>query len=178
MKTLATPSQTENEAQFDDDAVMEESWPGQNIALAREQLAREMQQSPEDGKLSMAAGHLEMSLENFEAARDAFARAARLLQKTAAAHSSLALACLKLGRRNEAGQAALRAIALQPDDATGLKVLARIHLDAGQHEAALMACQRILRHDRRDEEARELMGEAKAQKAALAENIFANKPLL
>jgi hypothetical protein len=41
-----------------------------------------------------------------------------------------------------------------------------------------MVCQRILRQDRRDEEARELMGEAKAQKAALAENIFANKPLL
>jgi tetratricopeptide (TPR) repeat protein len=93
-------------------------------------------------------------------------------ENTAAAYSSRALACQKLGRSNEASRAAIRAISLDPKDARAWKVLARIHLDAGQHEAAQKACRRVLGNDAGDAEAREMMGEALAQKAKLAENLF------
>jgi len=176
MSTIATSNRPENATESDGAAEAEESWERQNAAQAREQLIREMQQTPGNGQLALALGHLEMSLGNLEGARAAFASAARLLPTAAAAHSSLALVCQKLGRANEAGHAALRAIVLEPGNATGLKVLARIHLDAGQHEAAQNACRLILRRDRHDAEARQMMGEAIAQEARLAENIFDSKP--
>jgi tetratricopeptide (TPR) repeat protein len=93
-------------------------------------------------------------------------------EKTAAAYAGRALACQKQGRSNDAAHAALRAISLDPNDALAWKVLARVHLDAGQHEAAQKACRRVLRRDARDAEAREMMGEAQAQEAKLAENLF------
>lgn len=97
-------------------------------------------------------------------------------ETTAAACSSRALACQKQGRSNDAAHAALRAISLDPNDALAWKVLARVHLDAGQHEAARKACRRVLRRNARDAEAQEMMGEAQAQEAKLAENLLDNAP--
>lgn len=144
----------------------------ESIVEARQWLAAAIQHSPDNGELSLALGRLEMSLGNFEAALAAYSGAALLLPHTAAAHSSRALACKKLGRSNEAAQAALRAIALDPAEATALKVLARIHLDAGQHEAAEQACGRVLRRDAQDGDAVEMMREVKAQAAKMAENLY------
>jgi len=175
MNAVATANRPENVMESDGAADAGEARSCQNIAEARERLARAMQHSPDNGELPLALGHVEMSLGNFEAAHAAYASAASLLAKSAAAHSSLALACQKLGRSTEAAQAALRAIALDPTDATALKVLARIHLDAGQHEAAQNACRLILRRDSHDAEARQMMGEALAQEAKLAENLFDSK---
>ena len=118
-----------------------------------------------------------MSLGNFEAALAAYSSAALLLPNAAAAHASRAVACQKLGRSHEAAQAALRAISLDPSDATALKVLARIHLDAGQHEAAKQACGQVLRRDAQDEEAAEMMREAQAQAAKLAEKFVRQQGL-
>jgi len=58
-----------------------------------------------------------------------------------------------------------------------LKALARIHLDAGQHEAAAQTCGLILRKDTRDADARQMMEEALAQEAKLAENLLREPPL-
>jgi tetratricopeptide (TPR) repeat protein len=175
MNAVATAHRPEKVMESDSAAEAGEAWRCRNIAEARERLAAAMAHSPDDGELPLALGHVEMSLGNFEAARAAYASAARLLPNAAAAHSSLALTCQKLGRSTEAARAALRAIALEPDDAAALKVLARIHLDAGQHEAAQAVCRLILRRDDHDAEARQMMGEALAQEAKLAENLFDSK---
>lgn len=150
----------------------------ENIFEARERLAAAIQRSPDNGELRLALGQVEMSLENYEAARAAFASAVLHLPKAAVAHSSLALACQKLGRSNEAARAAIRAISLDPSDMGGLKALARIHLSAGQHEAAQQACRLILRRDARDAEGLEMMEEALAQEAKLAENLMDGRPWL
>ena len=70
------------------------------------------------------------------------------------------------------------ATATRPEDRTespdnaARKALARIHLDAGQHEAAALVCGLILRSDPRDAEARRMMEEAMSQEAKLAENLY------
>ncbi len=175
MKAFATANRAENGVESEGAAEPYEAWRCEHIAEARERLAQAMQQAPDNGEVPLALGHVEMGLGNFGTARVAYTSAARLLPKSAAAHSSLALACQKLGRTAEAAHAALRAIALDPTEATALKILARIHLDAGQHEAAQNACRLVLRRDRDDAEARQMMAEAQAQEAELAENLFASR---
>jgi tetratricopeptide (TPR) repeat protein len=148
-----------------------------NIAEARDRLAKAALESPENGELPLALGHLEMSLGNYEAARAAYRNAAILLPGVAQVHSGLAMACQKLGRPTEAGKAALRAVALNLEDKAALKVLARIHLDAWQHEAAARTCRAILRIDDRDADAGQMMEEAMVQEAKLAENLLGRPPL-
>ena len=172
MNAFATAHRPENTMQSDDAAGAGESFPGESLEAARERLVTAIRHSPNQGELFLALGHLEMRLENYRAALAAFTSAAALLPKAAAAHSSRALACQKLGRSTEAAQAAIRAVWLDPCDPAGLKVLARIHLDAGQHEAAEQACRRVLRGDAQDAEAGQMMEEAMAQAAKLAENLF------
>jgi hypothetical protein len=60
-------------------------------------------------------------------------------------------------------------------DLAARKALARLHLDAGQHEAAAQVCGQILRGDPGDAEARRMMEEAMAQEAKLAENLYDGK---
>lgn len=172
MNAFATADRPENTMQSDDAAGAGESFPGESLQAARERLLTAIRHSPNQGELFLALGHLEMKLENYQAALTAFTSAASLLPKLAAAHSSRALACQKLGRSAEAAQAAIRAVRLDPCDAASLKVLARIHLDAGQHEAAEQACRRVLRGDPQDTEAGQMMEEAMAQAAKLAENLL------
>jgi hypothetical protein len=74
-------------------------------------------------------------------------------------------------RPTEAERAAIQALSIDPTDAVALKVLARLHLKAGLHEAAEEACQLILKHDANDAEALEMMEEARLQEAKLAENL-------
>jgi cytochrome c-type biogenesis protein CcmH/NrfG len=147
------------------------AFPRERIVAARERLVAAIQRSPDNGELPLALGGVEMSLGNFEAALAAYSAAVLLLPKSAAAHSGVAWACQKLGRSTGASQAALRAVSLDPNDPVALKVLARIHLDAGQPEAAQRACRLLLWRDARDAEARQLMEEATAQEAILAGNL-------
>lgn len=175
MNTGATAIRLKHLTQSDASAGAGGACPCDCVVEARQRLSAAVQHSPDNGDLSFALGHLEMSLGNFEAALAAYSSAALLLPNAAAAHASRAVACQKLGRSHEAAQAALRAISLDPSDATALKVLARIHLDAGQHEAAEQACGQVLRRDAQDEEAAEMMREAQAQAAKLAENLYDSK---
>jgi tetratricopeptide (TPR) repeat protein len=72
---------------------------------------------------------------------------------------------------NEAERAAIQALSIDPTNAVALKVLARIHLKAGLHEAAEEACQLILKHDGNDVEALQMIEEARLQEAKLTENL-------
>jgi len=175
MNSGATAIRLKNLTGSDAPAEAGEACPCEIIVEARDRLAAAIQHSPENGELSFALGRLEMSLGNYDAALAAYSNAVMRLPKAAAAHSGLALALQKLGRSGQASQAALRAVSLDAADPTALKVLARIHLDAGQHEAAEQACERVLRRDAQDEEAVEMMREVKAQAAMLAENLYDKK---
>jgi glycosyltransferase involved in cell wall biosynthesis len=72
---------------------------------------------------------------------------------------------------NEIERTAIQALSIDPTNAVALKVLARIHLKAGLHEAAEEACQLILKHDANDAEALQMIEEARLQEAKLAENL-------
>ena len=68
---------------------------------------------------------------------------------------------------NDAAQAAIQALSIDPTDAIALKLLARLQLNAGWNEAAVEACQLILKNSGEDAEALQMMEEAKK-----AENII------
>ena len=82
-----------------------------------------------------------------------------------------------LGRSAEASRDAIRAVALDPGDLVGLKVLARIHLDAEQPEAARQACQLVLRKNAGDADAIQMIEEAMVLEAKLAENLLERQPV-
>jgi len=132
--------------------------------------------STRDGEIALALGHADLSTRDFETALENFSLATQLLPKRAAAHAGQALALQSLGRSSEASHAALHAVSLDPSNATALKVLARIHLDAGQPEAAQNACRRILKANLADADALNLLREAITQEAKLAENIVDVRP--
>jgi tetratricopeptide (TPR) repeat protein len=145
--------------------------PRERLVAARERLIAAIQRSPDNGELPLALGSVEMSLGNVEAALAACSAAVLLLPNSAVAHSGAAWALQQLGRSAEASRAAVRAVSLDPCDAIALKILARIHLDAGQPEAAQKACRLVLWRDARDMEARQMMEEGTAQEVRLAENL-------
>jgi cytochrome c-type biogenesis protein CcmH/NrfG len=72
---------------------------------------------------------------------------------------------------NEAERAAIQALSIDPANAVALKVLARIHLKAGLHEAAEEACQWILKRDANDAEALEMIEEARLLEARVPGNL-------
>jgi tetratricopeptide (TPR) repeat protein len=153
-------------------AAANEAFARGDIARVCECLSAALELSPDNGELALALGHAEMSGGNLEAARAAYWSATLLLPKLASAHSCHALAARLLGRKSEASRSAVRAISLDPRDAVGLKVLARIHLDAGQPEAARQACRLVLRRDPQDADANQMLEEVFIQEAKLAENIL------
>jgi hypothetical protein len=69
------------------------------------------------------------------------------------------------GFSNETARDAVQALSIDPADTIALKVLARIHLNAGSNESAREACQLILKGDQKDAEALQMIREAE-----LAEN--------
>ena len=75
---------------------------------------------------------------------------------------------------NEAAQAAIQALSIDLSNPVALKALARIHLNAGLHEAAQEACQLILKRNPKDAEALQMIEEALVQEAKLAENLSNN----
>jgi glycosyltransferase involved in cell wall biosynthesis len=72
----------------------------------------------------------------------------------------------------EVVRSAMQALSVNPADIVALKTLARIHLNAGLHEAAQEACQLILKRDAQDAEALQMIEEALIQEARLKENLL------
>jgi len=143
----------------------------ENASQARARLLEAIRLSPDDGELPLDLGDMDLELENFSDALSAYAVAAGLLPREPRVYSGQALAFQKLGRSRDAAHAAVVAVSLDPNDHRALRVLARIHLDAWQHEAAEKTCRQILRLHADDAEARQLLEEALVQEARLAENL-------
>ena len=80
--------------------------------------------------------------------------------QTLASEQELASALPK--RSDEAERTAVQALSIDPTNIFALKVLARIHLNAGLHEAAEEVCQLILKHDPTDAEALQMIEESVA----------------
>ncbi|MGA3179226.1 MAG: tetratricopeptide repeat protein [Verrucomicrobiota bacterium] len=146
-----------------------------DVRRVRACLGAALELSPGNGELALALGHAEMSAGNLEAALAAYWNATLISPHLASAHSNHALVLQLLSRLEEASRDALRALSLDPTDLVALKVLARIHLNAGQHEAAQQACRLILEQDEQDSEARHMFEEAIIQEAKLGE-ILPQKP--
>ena len=74
---------------------------------------------------------------------------------------------------NEATQAAIHALSMDPANTVALKALARIYLNARLPETAQEACQLILKRDADDAEALQMIDEAIGLEKGLSEKIFA-----
>ena len=61
---------------------------------------------------------------------------------------------------------AIQALSIDPNDAVALKVLARVHLKAGLHEAAHEACQLVLKQNAKDAEALQIIAETEPRNFA------------
>jgi O-antigen biosynthesis protein len=89
------------------------------------------------------------------------------------------LSCLQSAPRSpdfsfDAAQAAIQALSIDPTNAIALKVLARIHLNAGLHEAAQEACHLILKGNAEDAEALQMIEEARIRETKLEESAVAS----
>lgn len=148
-----------------------EALAGGNFALVRQNLRAAFKLSPNDGGLALALGHAELNGGDLNAALAVYTAAVSLLPKTPAAHASRALALQLLGRSPEAARSALHAISLDPNEAVAFKVMARIHLNAGQAELAQQCCRRILNCHPGDADAMQMLEEALAQQTCLPKNV-------
>lgn len=153
-----------------------------NEALARGDFARVRQQlraafklSSSDGELALALGHAELNGGDLNAALASYTAAVALLPNVALVHASCALALQLLGRSVEAGHAARYALSLDPTEIVALKVLARIHLNAGHPDLAQQCCRRILNRDAKDTDARQMLEEALVQQTSLPETAVITK---
>jgi tetratricopeptide (TPR) repeat protein len=71
---------------------------------------------------------------------------------------------------DEAERAAIQALSIDPTNAVALKALARIYLNAGLREAAQEACELILKRNRKDTEALQMLEESRTQQSKAAED--------
>jgi acetyltransferase-like isoleucine patch superfamily enzyme len=133
-----------------------------DFATARRQFGAAFELDPRNGDLALALGHLELGAQNFEGARRAYAAAAANRPNLASAHACHALSLQLLNFPAEAAPAANRALAIDPNEVIALKVLARIHLNAGEAKLAKLVCHRILQRHANDAEASALLEEARA----------------
>jgi FkbM family methyltransferase len=131
-----------------------------DLVRVREQLRAAFKLSRGNGELALALGHAELNGGDLNGALEGYTTAAALLPNVPLAHACRALALQLLGQSVEAGHAARRALSLDATEAIALKVLARIHLNAGQPELAQQCCQRILNGHATDTDARQMLEEA------------------
>lgn len=101
----------------------------------------------------LTLGFVNLQLGGFPAALDWFSRAAEKRPQSAFAHAGRALALQLLKRSPEAVGAAHRALELDPDQPTALKVLVRNAIDERRGADARAGCQRILTLNPRDPDA-------------------------
>jgi SAM-dependent methyltransferase/Flp pilus assembly protein TadD len=143
-------------------AAADEALAGGDFARVRQKLRAAFELSPSEGEIALALGHAELNGGSLPAALEAYSAAAALLLNSPSAHACRALALQLLGRSPEAVQAARQAILLDPNQVIALKVLARIHLNAGKSDLAQQCCRRILSNHSNDGDARKMLGEALA----------------
>ena len=114
-----------------------------NLATARKQLGMACELAP-NPELTLALGHMKFSAGGvFEALQD-YTQAAEIDPACAAAHASRALALQILGHHKDAKAAAERAVALDHDEPTAARVLARMRLDSQNCGGIQDRCQNIL----------------------------------
>ncbi len=147
-----------------------------DFAGVREQLRAAFELSSGDGELALALGHAELNGGDLNGALAGYTRAVALLPRAPSAHASRALVLQLLGRSVEAGQAARHALSLDANEVIALKVLARIHLNAGQAELAQQCCRRVLNRHARDTDARKMIEEALVQQTSLPESALKTTP--
>ncbi len=149
-----------------------------DFARVRRQLRAAFRLSSQDGGLGLALGHAELNGGDLNAALAAYTAAVALLPRAATAHASRALALQLLGRSNEAARAALHAISLDPNEAIAFKVMARIHLNAGQPELAQQCCRRVLNRYPGDSDATQMLEEALVQQTSLPKRVVKPAPIV
>jgi ubiquinone/menaquinone biosynthesis C-methylase UbiE/tetratricopeptide (TPR) repeat protein len=185
MTTLATDTHPEElvEVNYGGASTAEQFVAEANEALARGDFARVRRHlraafklSRGDGELALALGHAELNGGDLNSALAGYTAAVELLPNLPVAHASRALALQLLGRSVEAGQAARHALSLDATEVIALKVVARIHLNAGQSELAQQCCQRILKRHAKDTDARQMLEEALVQQINLPESGLKTTP--
>jgi SAM-dependent methyltransferase/Tfp pilus assembly protein PilF len=132
---------------------------------------------PDNPGLRLALGNAKLHQRDLSGALAEYEHAAGLVPRSAEARASMALALQLLGRPHEAEAAATVALVLDPKQRIALKVMARVHLDAGRPDAARACCERVLAHDSADADALQLRAQCQAPslnvRAALPGNPFA-----
>lgn len=113
------------------------------LSAACKQLSLACERSPDAG-LAIALGHMKFSAGGVYEALQEYMKAAKLDPDSAAAHASCALALQLLGYARDARAAAERALALDPDEPTAARVLARMRLDSQNCGSIRNHCQSIL----------------------------------
>jgi|GEM_PF-625900 len=155
-----------------------------DIAGMRQHLAAASKVDPADPSLAVALGHAELNLGDLNAALTAYSKAAELGPTLPSAHSSRALVLQLLGRSTEAALEAKHTLTLSPGEPVALKVLARIHLNAGDRKMAQHILRTILDRNPADADALQMIEQSLAMPAAPAtpaapapENPAAPQPL-
>lgn len=126
-------------------------------AEARICLQNALEMEPQNGELLLSAGHIRVSMNDFEGALENYTQAAALLPLLSAAHSSRALALQLLQRTAEARKEARRALELDGSDTVALKVLVRIFIDAQLFAEAADHCRKILALNPQDADASSML---------------------
>jgi SAM-dependent methyltransferase/Flp pilus assembly protein TadD len=135
-------------------------------------LTEALSQCPQRVDLMFLLGHTHMECQDFEAGLTCYTDIAAVAPNLSLVHSSRALALQLLGRPAEARTAAERALQLDLNDPVALKVLARIHINAGDGVTARQHCARLLALDAQDNQARHFLTEAERLcRKDLAQNV-------
>ena len=145
------------------------------VPEARQCLEQAAQAEPTNGNLYLASGHIRLAMGDFDDALVDYTLAKELLPEVAASHSSRSLALLLLERPEEAEGAAELALTLAPSDIVALKVLARIRLNADNHDAARQLCRQILDLNPGDPDAVALLSECKFSSDQITGKGFAQQ---
>ncbi len=139
-----------------------------DLAVVRERLGAALKLSPSNPEISLALGHAEFSAGDLKAALVHYTSASAAQPNLSTTHSSRALVLQLLGNSAEAAMAAARAVSLDPANAVALKVLVRIHLNAGQGALAEKLCRRILQANASDADAAQMLRQALSLQPAAA----------
>ncbi len=147
-----------------------------DLSAARDHLNAALQLAPDNGELALTLGHIKLNAGEWAAALADYTTAARLIPNLAAAHSSRALALQLLGQPKQAEPAAVRALLLNPKDTVAMKVLARMHLNDQNAQAARKFCRKILTIDPADQDAAGMLAQCRAAQTALPGNFHNGPP--
>jgi tetratricopeptide (TPR) repeat protein/glycosyltransferase involved in cell wall biosynthesis len=115
-----------------------------NLTNARAVLLEALQHLPDSPRIQATLGAISFSLNEFDAARECFAKAAALAPNDPGVRVQLALAHLELDQIDEFEAALGRAIELDPNHRDALKLLADLNLKQGQFTDAARTYAKIV----------------------------------